>query len=55
MMPVIITLILKLLSKLCFDSMYISYFVNWQQTLIIWGEQDRVFPLELGLRLQRFV
>ncbi|KAM0842789.1 hypothetical protein ACQ4PT_058142 [Festuca glaucescens] len=24
-----------------------------QQTLIIWGEQDRVFPLELGLRLQR--
>ncbi|KAJ1295687.1 hypothetical protein BS78_01G241800 [Paspalum vaginatum] len=24
-----------------------------QQTLIIWGEQDRVFPLELGLRLKR--
>jgi len=24
-----------------------------QQTLIIWGEQDRVFPLELGQRLQR--
>ncbi|PVH31940.1 hypothetical protein PAHAL_9G267900 [Panicum hallii] len=24
-----------------------------QQTLIIWGEHDRVFPLELGLRLKR--
>lgn len=24
-----------------------------QQTLIIFGEQDRVFPLELGLRLKR--
>jgi len=26
-----------------------------QQTLIIWGEQDQVFPLELGLRLKRFI
>ncbi|KAM3376426.1 monoacylglycerol lipase ABHD6 [Capsicum galapagoense] len=26
-----------------------------QSTLIIWGEQDRIFPLELGYRLQRHI
>lgn len=26
-----------------------------QRTLIIWGEQDRIFPLELGYRLQRHI
>ncbi|XP_058215538.1 uncharacterized protein LOC131326696 [Rhododendron vialii] len=26
-----------------------------QQTLIIWGEQDQIFPLELGHRLQRHI
>ncbi|EEF36558.1 2-hydroxy-6-oxononadienedioate/2-hydroxy-6-oxononatrienedioate hydrolase [Ricinus communis] len=26
-----------------------------QRTLIIWGEQDQIFPLELGYRLQRHV
>jgi pimeloyl-ACP methyl ester carboxylesterase len=25
-----------------------------QPTLIIWGEQDRVFPMELAHRLNRF-
>ncbi|XP_047946879.1 uncharacterized hydrolase YugF-like [Salvia hispanica] len=26
-----------------------------QPTLIIWGEQDKIFPLELGFRLQRHI
>ncbi|CAH9081982.1 unnamed protein product [Cuscuta europaea] len=26
-----------------------------QRTLIIWGEQDQIFPLELGYRLQRHI
>jgi len=28
---------------------------SMQPTLIIWGEHDRVFPLELGHRLKRLI
>jgi len=28
---------------------------SMQPTLIIWGEHDQVFPLELGHRLKRFI
>ncbi|XP_025684453.1 uncharacterized protein [Arachis hypogaea] len=35
------------------------YMILWywmeQNTLIIWGEQDQIFPLELGHRLQRHI
>lgn len=26
-----------------------------QPTLIVWGDQDKIFPLELGHRLKRFI
>lgn len=33
---------------------YFSHFDLIQPTLIVWGEQDRVFPMELAHRLNRF-
>ncbi|KAK1302063.1 hypothetical protein QJS10_CPB12g01175 [Acorus calamus] len=32
---------------------YVKIFYSMQKTLIVWGEQDQIFPLELGHRLNR--